>query len=198
MNNRILIIVLLSLFFLMEINCNAQVDPPPEIEKSVDVMGQDDKSIQEEQIFDFVEIMPEFPGGYKAFFKFLADNIVYPVAAKEEGIQGKTYIQFVIWKDGSVRDIKVLKGIDSALDKEALRVIKMMPKWKHGIQGGKPANTRFTLPIFFKLDASNSINNEDKITKAKEMIKEGYRIKKISKETGLSKLEIKDLEEQMN
>ncbi|GEM_PF-3729613 len=196
MNNRILITVIFIL--LIEINGNAQVDQSVPNEDSVvntiKVKSKEDTNL----VFDVVEKMPEFPGGQVEMMNFLSKNINYPSVALEQGMQGRVYVQFVIWKDGSVRDVKVLRGVGSPLDNEAIRVIKMMPNWEPGIQRGVPVNSRYTLPIKFKLDAGNSTHNkEDKISKAKAMLEKGYKINKISKETGLSKLEIKEMEDQM-
>ncbi|MDR1517815.1 MAG: TonB family protein [Dysgonamonadaceae bacterium] len=104
-----------------------------------------------EEIFQIVENQPEFPGGNAARIKFLNDNINYPVVAQEIGIKGRVICNFVIERDGSITDAQVIKGVDPSLDKEALRVIKAMPKWIPGKQRGKPVRVRFTLPIEFRL-----------------------------------------------
>ncbi len=107
---------------------------------------------EEEVVFVVVESMPEFPGGQQALFKYLGDNVKYPVIAQENGIQGRVICQFVVNKDGSIVDIEVVRsGGDPSLDKEAVRVIKSMPKWKPGKQRGKPVRVKFTLPVNFKL-----------------------------------------------
>ena len=107
---------------------------------------------EEEVVFVVVESMPEFPGGQQALFKYLGDNVKYPVIAQENGIQGRVISQFVVNKDGSIVDIEVVRsGGDPSLDKEAVRVIKSMPKWKPGKQRGKPVRVKFTLPVNFKL-----------------------------------------------
>ena len=104
-----------------------------------------------EEIFDVVEDNPEFVGGMEKLYKYLSENIKYPEMAKENSIQGRVYVQFVVWKDGSIRDVKVVRGVHATLDKEAVRVVKSMPKWTPGKQRGKPVNARFTLPIKFKI-----------------------------------------------
>lgn len=104
-----------------------------------------------EEIFVVVEEMPEFPGGQAALMKFLSDNIRYPVIAQENGIQGRVICSFVVERDGSITDVQVVRGVDPSLDKEAVRVIQSMPKWKPGKQRGKPVRVRFTLPIVFRL-----------------------------------------------
>ena len=112
------------------------------------------KAVEEEateEIFVVVEQQPEFPGGMSALMKFLGDNIKYPVIAQENGIQGRVITTFVVERDGSITDINVVRGQDPSLDKEAVRVIKTMPRWKPGQQRGKPVRVRFTLPVQFRL-----------------------------------------------
>lgn len=95
--------------------------------------------------------MPEFPGGETGLNKYLAENIVYPIAAIENGYQGAVYISFVIKSDGSVTDIILLRGQGGGLNEEALRVVGLMPKWKPGLRKGKPVRVLFNMPIYFKL-----------------------------------------------
>lgn len=106
---------------------------------------------EEQQIFQVVEEMPEFPGGMAECLKFLAKNIKYPVIAQENGIQGRVVCAFVVNKDGSIVDIEVLRGVDPSLDKEAVRVLSTMPKWKPGKQRGKPVRVKYTVPVMFRL-----------------------------------------------
>jgi protein TonB len=107
---------------------------------------------EEEVVFVVVESMPEFPGGQQALFKYLSENVKYPVIAQENGIQGRVICQFVVNKDGSIVDVEVVRsGGDASLDKEAVRVIKTMPKWKPGKQRGKPVRVKYTVPVNFKL-----------------------------------------------
>ena len=82
---------------------------------------------------------------------FLAKNTKYPEMARENGIQGRVYVQFVVYKDGSIKDVKVMKGRHATLDRESVRVVKSMPKWVPGKQRGKSVNSRFTLPVKFKI-----------------------------------------------
>ena len=105
----------------------------------------------EEEVFDMVEQAPQFPGGQAELMSWLGKNIRYPVIAQENGIQGRVICQFVVGSDGSVRDIKVMRGVDPSLDKEAIRVIQSMPKWIPGRQNGKAVSVRYTLPVTFKL-----------------------------------------------
>ena len=106
---------------------------------------------EEEVIFVVVETMPEFPGGQQALFKYLSENVKYPVIAQENGIQGRVICQFVVNKDGSIVDAQVARGVDPYLDKEALRVVGQMPKWKPGEQRGKEVRVKYTLPVMFRL-----------------------------------------------
>ena len=105
----------------------------------------------EEEVFDMVEQAPQFPGGQAELMSWLGKNIRYPVIAQENGIQGRVICQFVVGSDGSVRDIKVMRGVDPSLDKEAIRVIQSMPKWIPGRQNGKAVSVRYTLPVTFRL-----------------------------------------------
>jgi periplasmic protein TonB len=105
----------------------------------------------EEEIFQVVEQMPEFPGGMQKLLEYLGKNIHYPTMAQENGIQGKCIIEFVVNKDGSIVDPKVVKSLDPSCDKEAMRVVKSMPKWKPGLQRGKPVRVRYTVPVSFRL-----------------------------------------------
>ena len=105
----------------------------------------------EEEVFDMVEQVPQFPGGQAELMSWLVKNIRYPVIAQENGIQGRVICQFVVGSDGSVRDIKVVRSLDPSCDKEAVRVIQSMPKWIPGRQNGKAVSVRYTLPVIFKL-----------------------------------------------
>lgn len=101
--------------------------------------------------FVSVEQMPQYPGGNGELMKFLSSNIRYPTIAAENGIEGRVIIRFVVGKDGSVSDIQVQRGLDASCDKEAVRVVKMMPKWIPGKQNGRAVPVYFTLPVVFKL-----------------------------------------------
>lgn len=102
-------------------------------------------------IFAIVEEMPRYPGGEEALKKYIANTLNYPDVAKKEGIQGKVYVSFVVEKDGSVGDTKIARGVEPALDNEALRVVKTLPKWIPGKQKGKAVRVQYTLPINFAL-----------------------------------------------
>ncbi len=105
-----------------------------------------------ESVYDQVEVKPEFPGGMPALVKYLQENIKYPSAALEEKAQGKAFVRFVVEKDGSITNTEIIKSTGNIyLDKEALRVASNMPKWKPGMQQGKPVRVFFMLPVSFKL-----------------------------------------------
>lgn len=109
-----------------------------------------------EEVFMVVENMPEFPGGLNACLKFLADHVAYPKEAVEKKIQGRVIVQFVVMKDGSIANARVIRSVDPLLDAEALRVIGLMPKWKPGTQRGQAVNVKFTMPITFRLDKDST------------------------------------------
>ena len=111
----------------------------------------EEEEVEEQQIFQVVEEMPEFPGGMGECMKFLAKNIKYPTIAQENGVQGRVIVQFVVNRDGSIVDPVVVRGVDPYLDKEALRVISTMPKWKPGKQRGKAVRVKYTVPVMFRL-----------------------------------------------
>ena len=102
-------------------------------------------------VYQIVEEMPKFPGGENALMDYVAKNVVYPKEAQEKGISGRVFVGFIVEKDGSVSEVKVLRGIGGGCDEESIRVVKAMPKWKPGKQDGKPVRVSYQLPIFFKL-----------------------------------------------
>ena len=105
----------------------------------------------ENAIFQVVETQPEFPGGMAELMKYLQKNTRYPKVCKEQGLQGRVIVQFVVNTDSTISDVKVVKPVNPHFDQEALRVVKAMPKWKPGTQRGKPVRVRFTLPVTFRL-----------------------------------------------
>ena len=112
----------------------------------------EEEEVEEQEIFEVVEQMPEFPnGGMAGLMQFLSKNIKYPTIAQENGTQGRVSVQFVVNADGSIVDAKVIRGVDPYLDKEALRVINSMPKWKPGMQRGKAVRVKYTVPVMFRL-----------------------------------------------
>ena len=95
--------------------------------------------------------MPSFPGGPAALMKYLSENMRYPAVAEENGIQGRVTVQFVVEKDGSVTDVKTMQSVDPALDREAERVVKSMPKWIPGKQNGSAVRVKYFVPVVFRL-----------------------------------------------
>ena len=142
------------------------VEDDVEVEE-IEINTEDDKDVEvviappveapveeeeEDVVFQVVETMPEFPGGPQALFKYISDNVKYPVIAQENGIQGRVICQFVVNKDGSIVDVVAVRSSgEASLDKEAIRVIKSMPKWKPGKQRGKPVRVKYTVPVNFRL-----------------------------------------------
>lgn len=115
------------------------------------VQQVEEEEPEEQKIHVVVEKMPEFPGGNEAMNRWLAKNIKYPLIAQENNIQGRVVCQFVVNSDGKIVDVQVVRGVESSLDAEAVRVIKSMPAWTPGRQGGKNVRVKYTLPIRFKL-----------------------------------------------
>ena len=106
---------------------------------------------QKEEPFDVVEDMPAFPGGMEAMIQFINNNIQYPADAQKQKVDGRVLVNFVVEKDGSITEVKVIKPTFPSLDAEAVRVVKAMPKWKPGYQKGQAVRVQFTMPINFSL-----------------------------------------------
>lgn len=136
-------------------------DQPEYVTITDDPFGEAD----ENGIFQVVEKQPQFPGGMAALMEYLKKNIRYPAICKEQGLQGRVIVQFVINTDSTISDAQVIKPVNPHFDKEALRVVNAMPKWIPGEQRGKPVRTRFTLPVTFRLEepkkaeAANGVSN---------------------------------------
>lgn len=109
------------------------------------------QAAEPEKVFDMVEQMPTFPGGQQELMSYLGKNIKYPTIAQENGTQGRVIIQFVVERDGTITDVRVARGVDPYLDKEAVRVVQSMPKWIPGKQNGKAVRVKFTVPVMFRL-----------------------------------------------
>ena len=123
-----------------------------EVLKAKEVIAQPEPPKEEEtKVFDVVEQMPSFPGGPSALMQFLSSNIKYPVVAEENGVQGRVVCTFVVERDGSITDVRVIKSVDPSLDKEAVRVVKSMPKWIPGKQNGSAVRVKYTVPVTFRL-----------------------------------------------
>lgn len=107
--------------------------------------------VEETKIFTVVEQMPMFPGGEGALMGYLRDNIHYPTVAAENGVQGRVVVGFVVERDGSITDVNILRGVDPSLDREAMRVVKSMPKWTPGKQNGSAVRVKYQVPVSFRL-----------------------------------------------
>ena len=135
------------------------VEDEVEIENEVEIEETDtdeDEIVEieedDEEFFMVVENMPEFPGGDLGLMKFIQKNVRYPAIAKEYNITGKVYVSFIVDKQGSVTNVKIVRGVDKNLDSEALRVVSLLPKYKPGKQRGKAVRVMFTIPINFTLN----------------------------------------------
>ena len=122
-----------------------------EVLKAKEVIADEKPKEEETKVFDVVEQMPQFPGGNAALFEYLSKHIKYPVIAEENGIQGRVIVTFVVERDGSITDVKVVKSVDPSLDKEAQRVVKSMPRWIPGKQNGSAVRVKYTVPVTFRL-----------------------------------------------
>lgn len=107
--------------------------------------------VEETKIFTVVEQMPMYPGGDAALMGYLRDNIHYPTIAAENGVQGRVVVGFVVERDGSITDVKILRGVDPSLDREAMRVVKSMPRWNPGKQNGSAVRVKYQVPVSFRL-----------------------------------------------
>lgn len=106
---------------------------------------------KEDEVYHVVDDMPEFPGGMDKLLQFINDNMQYPTKAQTEGIQGKVIVQFIIDEDGYIIEPNIVRSVESSLDNEALRLIKMLPQWKPGTLKGKAIKVKYTVPVAFKL-----------------------------------------------
>lgn len=117
---------------------------------SFGAFAQSEVSVDDE-VFVIVEEQAEFPGGLDSMYAYIVKNLKYPEAAKEKGIEGRVFVNFIIEKDGSISNVKILRGIGGGCDEAVVEMIKNMPKWKPGKQKGKPVRLQFNLPINFEL-----------------------------------------------
>ena len=131
----------------VEIENEVEIEETDTDEDEIVEMEEDD-----EEFFMVVENMPEFPGGDLGLMKFIQKNVRYPAIAKEYNITGKVYVSFIVDKQGSVTNVKIVRGVDKNLDAEALRVVSLLPKYKPGKQRGKAVRVMFTIPINFTLN----------------------------------------------
>ena len=133
-----------------DIEINAEMDQNEVMEEYV-APEIEEEEVVEQEVFTIVEEMPSYPGGDAKMYEYLGKNIKYPQIARESSIQGRVFVNFVVEPDGSVTNVKVLRGIGGGCDEEAMRVVKSMPKWKPGKQRGKAVRVSYTLPVVFKL-----------------------------------------------
>ncbi len=133
-----------------DVKINVEVDQKTQIEVYVPPVREEEEVVEAE-IFTVVESMPEYPGGPEEMMRFIAQNIKYPPIARESGIQGRVFVNFVVEPNGSVSNVKVLRGIGGGCDEEAIRVVQSMPKWTPGRQRGKAVRVSFNLPVRFTL-----------------------------------------------
>ncbi len=133
----------------IEIDLDVEITEDTQIEEMVFEEAPEEEAT--DQIFMVVEDQPEPQGGMQAFYNFVGKNMQYPAQARRMGIEGKVFVQFVVNTDGSLTDVKAIKGIGAGCDDEAVRVIKSAPKWKPGKQRGRAVRVRMVLPITFKL-----------------------------------------------
>ena len=136
---------------IKEVNFSAEVTDDTKNIEITPVVVEEEEDEAETQIFTVVENDPEFPGGMEALYKYLAQNIKYPQLARDNGITGKVYVTFVVERDGSIANPKVLRDIGGGCGQEAIRVVKSMPKWTPGKQRGKAVRVQFNLPVNFNL-----------------------------------------------
>lgn len=134
-----------------EVTFSAEVDENTKNIEIAPVQIEEEEDETETQIFTVVENEPEFPGGMEALYKYLAQNIKYPQLARDNNITGKVYVTFVVERDGSIANPKVLRDIGGGCGAEAIRVVKAMPKWTPGKQRGKAVRVQFNLPVNFNL-----------------------------------------------
>lgn len=158
MKSKYMMFIPVTALLILFSNCtNTATDKETEQKEAVDAkflpveVKTDSLNAAGNEALDIAETMPEFKGGMNALLQYLSANIKYPKTAEKAGIQGRVVVQFVVAKDGSIEDTKVVRSVDPELDKEALRVVNAMPNWKPGIQDGKPVRVKYTVPIMFRL-----------------------------------------------
>ena len=133
-----------------DININAEIEENEVVEEYI-APEIEEEEVVEQEIFQIVEEMPAFPGGEQKLMEYVGKNIKYPQIARESGIQGRVFVGFVVEPDGSVSNVKLLRGIGGGCDEEAMRVIKNMPRWKPGKQRGKAVRVSYQIPVMFRL-----------------------------------------------
>ena len=141
---KVLLMSLMAMFCLTSVSAQKTVVA----KKNQKVYEQKD----DQKVFEIVEKMPEFPGGMEALFSFFSNNVHYPDDAKEQGVEGRVMVKFVVEKDGSLSGVEVVQKASPSLDAEAMRVVKAMPNWTPGKQRGRAVRVRFTIPVTFRLN----------------------------------------------
>ena len=126
-------------------------DANGEVLKIKEAVAQPEPKPEVEKVFDVVEQMPSFPGGPSALMEWLSNNVKYPVVAQENGVQGRVVVSFVVERDGSITDVKVVRGVAPSLDREASRVVRAMPRWIPGKQNGSAVRVKYNVPVAFRL-----------------------------------------------
>lgn len=142
------------------------------IDEISEVMDGDQVPQKKGDVYVTVEQMPSFPGGLDAQQHFIADGLKYPVEAQTKGIQGRVTVRYIVKSTGEISNVEVIRGVDPLLDNEAIRVVKTMPKWEPGKQGGKAVDVYYTLPIVFQLSGRGKVKPGGE---PNEMIAVGYR-----------------------
>ncbi|NPD46653.1 MULTISPECIES: TonB family protein [unclassified Lentimicrobium] len=164
--SRLFLMAFLSMAFISPafVSCTMdsakeEINEPQEVtqepikpEVPEEVKTEEAETDTKEETFLVVETMPMFPGGEKAMYTYIGQNVTYPEKAKKEGIEGRVFVTFVVEKDGSITEVELMRGVSDELDQEALRVIKSMPKWKPGEQRGKTVRVQYRMPIKFTLN----------------------------------------------
>lgn len=153
------------IFLIMLLTFVGSISFAQEIEKEEPLTIEEEKI--DTDVFVIVEQMPEFPGGQDSLYKFLSANIIYPKEARDNGIEGKVFVNFTIEKDGSINEVKVIKGVHPLLDEEAVRVVESFPKWKPGKQKGKTVRVSYNLPLNFVLNKKDIKEKKGKKKKKK-------------------------------
>lgn len=155
MKSKYLMFIPVTALLVLFSNCtNTAKEEETEVKEEVKFVPmevQPDTVNVQDEVFDVVEQMPEFNGGNSALMNYLRENIEYPKAAQDKGMQGRVIVQFVVNTDGSIVDAEVVRSVDPELDKEAIRVVSNMPKWKPGTQKGKAVRVKYTVPIMFRM-----------------------------------------------
>ena len=151
---KYLFLVPLTAFALVACNLDSSSQKPSNEAEEEVISSADTTQVTGDltkDAFDVVEQMPEFPGGAEEMMKFMMNNVKYPKEAMDKGTEGQVMVMFVVDKDGSVVEPQVVKKVDPLLDEEALRVVKLMPKWKPGMQRGEIVRVKYTIPVSFRL-----------------------------------------------